>query len=104
MTLLCAQSWKADTPGGMENWTVDPTDVEGPYAPGCSSRAAEGFYSGALLGAKRRCESLFRLFHGTCVGTVHEKYHGTYRKVFKQNASLGFHFIFVRFFTRFGLF
>ncbi|CAM9618339.1 unnamed protein product [Ascophyllum nodosum] len=35
----------------MENWTVDSADVEGPYAPDCSSRAAEGFYSGALLGA-----------------------------------------------------
>lgn len=50
MTLVCAQSWKKAE--GMENWTVDLTDVEGQYAPGCSSRAAEGFYSGALLGAK----------------------------------------------------
>lgn len=33
------------------NWQVDANDIQGPYAPNCASRAAEGFYSGALLGA-----------------------------------------------------
>ena len=57
LSTLPSTAWRDDPQGkamgdGMENWTVDSADVEGPYAPDCSSRAAEGFYSGALLGTK----------------------------------------------------
>lgn len=35
----------------MGDWNADPADVRDPYAPDCGSRAAEGFYVGALYGA-----------------------------------------------------
>ena len=35
----------------MDNWNVDPAEGQDPYAPDCASRAAEGFYVGALYGA-----------------------------------------------------
>lgn len=41
-------------PWAMENWAIDQNDFEGPYSASCSSKTAEGFYSGALLG-KRSC-------------------------------------------------
>ncbi|CAM9705200.1 unnamed protein product [Pylaiella littoralis] len=34
----------------MGDWNADPADVRDPYAPDCGSRAAEGFYVGALYG------------------------------------------------------
>ncbi|CAM9241835.1 unnamed protein product [Hapterophycus canaliculatus] len=34
----------------MDGWSDDHVDPQNPYAPDCASRAAEGFYVGALYG------------------------------------------------------
>lgn len=36
---------------GMDGWSDEHVDPQNPYAPDCASRAAEGFYVGALYGA-----------------------------------------------------